>query len=627
MEQDTRFDPTSGADLQLDDGVELLGKYRGSGLQEAPYLLRRGDGQVVQVSRLLYLIAAGLDARHQPEPDLRTPEAVATRASTRFGQEVTAENVTYLVDNKLRPAGLIAGTPTSGSSDTPPTRPTRANPLLALRMRLPVIPERAHRVVTTACEPLFRPQFVISALVSLVMVDAWLVFGQRDNLNAGVRQVIYQPQLLLGITLLTIAAGAFHEVGHAAAARYGGATPGAMGAGIYLVWPVFYTDVTDSYRLDRTGRLRTDLGGVYFNVLFALAVTAVYLQTGFRPLLVFLVVIQLETLRQFLPFVRLDGYYVVSDLAGVPNLFAYMHPVLVTLLRRGDETSRRAAQAKLDELNPRARALITGWVCLTAPVLLVNIVGFLVIAPRLAGAAWGSAAGQLNELTTNGHIDPLGIVNGLVGLTLLALPVVGMSYVFARLSLRVSFASRTWWHARPLATATIGLVVVTLMALQVAVEWPDTFASAFQNAQVAQAIEEAHDEGRADELAGTRLSPPASPTPVGAVVPAAPETTAPESIERDGEVTSGSTGRRSTAGGHESSTSTTGADSPTTEAVDPSPSTATTDLAPMDVQPETRDVPRDSSSGNRTTTSTTTSTTVPPAASPNLLHDLFDWLF
>ena len=42
-----------------------------------------------------------------------------------------------------------------------------------------------------------------------------------------------------------------------------------MGAGLYLVWPAFYTDVTDSYRLGRGGRLRTDLGGLYFNAIVA----------------------------------------------------------------------------------------------------------------------------------------------------------------------------------------------------------------------------------------------------------------------------------------------------------------------------------------------------------------------
>ena len=46
-----------------------------------------------------------------------------------------------------------------------------------------------------------------------------------------------------------------------------GPRPGAMGAGLYIVWPAFYTDVTDTYRLGRGGRLRTDLGGLYFNAV------------------------------------------------------------------------------------------------------------------------------------------------------------------------------------------------------------------------------------------------------------------------------------------------------------------------------------------------------------------------
>ena len=45
-----------------------------------------------------------------------------------------------------------------------------------------------------------------------------------------------------------------------------------MGVGIYIVWPAFYTDITDAYRLGKGGRLRADLGGMYFNAIFALAV-------------------------------------------------------------------------------------------------------------------------------------------------------------------------------------------------------------------------------------------------------------------------------------------------------------------------------------------------------------------
>ena len=92
----------------------------------------------------------------------------------------------------------------------------------------------------------------------------------------------------------------FHEFGHAAAARYGGATPGAMGTGLYLVWPAFYTDVTDSYRLGRAGRVRTDLGGLYFNAIVAVAMFGVWWATGWDALLLVVATQVLQMVRQLL---------------------------------------------------------------------------------------------------------------------------------------------------------------------------------------------------------------------------------------------------------------------------------------------------------------------------------------
>ena len=73
--------------------------------------------------------------------------------------------------------------------------------------------------------------------------------------------------------------------GHAAAARSSGAEPGVMGAGLYLVWPAFYTDVTDSYRLGRAGRIRTDLGGLYFNAIVVVLTFVWWWATGWEALL------------------------------------------------------------------------------------------------------------------------------------------------------------------------------------------------------------------------------------------------------------------------------------------------------------------------------------------------------
>src|SRR6187200_1896021 len=83
------------------DGVELIGKYEGSGFKEAPYIARRSDGQVVQLAPLLYLIAELSDG-------VRTNEEIAAAASEAIQRGVSADNVRQLIDERLRPLGVIA---------------------------------------------------------------------------------------------------------------------------------------------------------------------------------------------------------------------------------------------------------------------------------------------------------------------------------------------------------------------------------------------------------------------------------------------------------------------------------------------------------------------------------------
>lgn len=507
-----------GERLHLAEGVELLGRYQGSGLKDAPFLIRRADGQVIQVTELIYLVATCLAANYHLHQ-------IATRVTEEFGRAVSVENVAYLVNQKLRPSGLVD----AGHS----TRSPRADALLSLRLRVPVVPARIHGAMTRLFLPLFVAPVVVLGLLGLVATDTWLVLSQRDELATGLREIIYQPHLVLLVTALTLVAGAFHETGHATAARFGGATPGAMGAGVYLVWPVFYTDVTDSYRLSRIGRLRTDLGGVYFNVLFALGITGVYLATGFTPLLVMLVLGQIETLRQFLPFVRLDGYYVVSDLAGVPNLFAYMQPVLVATIKRRDAVARAAADAKLADLTPSARRIVKLWVSVTAPVLVVNCVMLLVLLPRLAGLAWGSAGGQWRQVTGADGFSVLAAVNGFVGLCLLALPIVGMLYVASRLAGRLVVAGQSWWRARPSTTAFVTAAVGVALAWNIGFVWPDAFASALLQAQQATspvgapAVADSESAGSASASGGDLIGSQMSVSSTTAAHRAGPTSTKP----------------------------------------------------------------------------------------------------
>ena len=53
--------------LRLAEGIELVGEYKDSGFKTPPWIVRRADGQVVQLPRLLYLIAEQADGRRGNE--------------------------------------------------------------------------------------------------------------------------------------------------------------------------------------------------------------------------------------------------------------------------------------------------------------------------------------------------------------------------------------------------------------------------------------------------------------------------------------------------------------------------------------------------------------------------------
>ena len=332
---------------RLAEGVELLGEYKDSGYSQPPSLVRRADGQVIQMSPLLYRVACRIDGS-------RGPDAIAALVSADLGRSLDAGQVRYLITAKLLPLGVVA------AGGVPRALP-KANPLFSLRARGTLLPERIVNLVGAFLRPLFRWPVIVAVVGSMLAVDYWLF--AVHGLGGGIRQVLRDPVDLLVVLGLSLAAAVFHECGHATGCRYGGARPGVIGVGIYLVWPSFFTNVTDSYRLSRAGRLRTDLGGLYFNLVFMLALAGIYAATSAQVLLLVIAVTHLEMLDQLLPFVRFDGYFILSDLIGVPDLFARVVPIVKSALPAGRRDPRVAG------LRRGARIVVTGWVLCVIPLL------------------------------------------------------------------------------------------------------------------------------------------------------------------------------------------------------------------------------------------------------------------
>ena len=76
---------------------------------------------------------------------------------------------------------------------------------------------------------------------------------------------------------------------------------------------------------------------------------AAYAATGFAPLLLVVLAQHVLVLNQFVPWIRLDGYYIVSDLIGVSDLFSRIGPTLRGLL------PGREADPRVRQLKPWAR--------------------------------------------------------------------------------------------------------------------------------------------------------------------------------------------------------------------------------------------------------------------------------
>ncbi|MFI9648207.1 hypothetical protein ACIHAA_18170 [Streptomyces sp. NPDC052040] len=407
---------------RLGAGLELHGEYQGSGFTEPKYIARRGDGQVVQLSRLLYLVASSVDGS-------RDAETIAHRVSARFGREVSAENIRYLIENKLDPLGV---TVPEGQEDDQVSAP-RSDLLLALKGHRVIFNERRVAKIARALAWLHRPPVVVAVLLGIAVLDVWLFlfFGAITP----VLEVLDQPVLLLVVFVLTVASLVFHEFGHASACRYGGARPGCIGCGLFLIWPSMYTDVTDVYRIGRAGRLRTDLGGVYFNVVFMLAMAGAYAVSGQAFFLAAVYLGHFEILEQLMPAVRLDGYYILGDLAGVPDLYGKIGPILLSL---APGAKGRRARAEVAALKRSARAVVATWVLTMVPLLVGEMGYALWNLPRITTTMVRSLTEQL--LGTGGAFADGQIAAGLmgvVGCVMLLCPMAGVVYLSVKLGGRL----------------------------------------------------------------------------------------------------------------------------------------------------------------------------------------------
>jgi putative peptide zinc metalloprotease protein len=400
----------------LGSAVRLAGKISGLGFRESQWLLDNG-GKFVQVTELLYRIAEHANGEH-------TLQEIAAKVTDATEWSLEAADVEYLIQGKLAPLGLMENG--SAAVDSPNASP------LAINLKVKTLGPGRIEPITSVLHWLCNG-FVVALTVGAAAAAHWWLY-LHHGLSSSIQDVIYTPGGLLFALAILLLAAAFHEFGHASALRHHGGRVGNMGAAFYLIYPVLYTDVSDNYRLSRWARVSTDLGGVYFHILFSLALFGAYFASHRELLLFPVLLIDLAIIEQFIPFARLDGYWLLCDLTGIPDFFSQMLPFLRTLLpqkfaMRLDAVSGDGRHDKLPDMKTWVKAAFATYILVTVPLLVYLFVRMIISLPRLVSEMLTGLHLQIQLLhAVEIRHDPLTAALIILQIVLLTLPVPATVY-------------------------------------------------------------------------------------------------------------------------------------------------------------------------------------------------------
>lgn len=315
--------PPAGASAALDaPAPRLLPGVRlselDSGASEQLYLLRLPNGRHFQLAGPLYHLVSLLDGR-------RTPAAIAAELGARLGRPITAEEVAAIIDRKLAPLGILA----TADAPEPPPAPT-VDRALGVVARLPVVPARVLAPVAEALKWLYAPPVAVVLLLAIVLAHVYS-YQQLAPLLATLSPTNFPLVALLAAMVCVQLILPWHELGHAAAARYFGARHGPMSVGLLGPMFVAMVEVSDVWHLTRRQRLVVDLGGVYFQSMSVIVLAAAAAATGSVLPLWVVLAMDVGMLMNLNPLFKLDGYWAVSDATGITNLHQRVGQQLGTL--------------------------------------------------------------------------------------------------------------------------------------------------------------------------------------------------------------------------------------------------------------------------------------------------------
>jgi putative peptide zinc metalloprotease protein len=194
-----------------------------------------------------------------------------------------------------------------------------------LFIRIPLLrPNQFIKSTLPLVEIVFTKTFKVLILIS-GLIGIFLVIREWEEFTSTFLYFFnMQGAVYYGLALFVIKI--FHEFGHAyMSARFGCKIP-TMGVALLVMFPVLYTDTTDSWKLvSKRQRVLIGAAGMLTELTIALIATFLwsFLPDGVFKSIAFIFATtswMMSVLVNTNIFMRFDGYYILSDLWGIDNL-------------------------------------------------------------------------------------------------------------------------------------------------------------------------------------------------------------------------------------------------------------------------------------------------------------------
>ena len=194
-----------------------------------------------------------------------------------------------------------------------------------LFIRIPLVRPAAFLARTLPVARLVWSRTGLTLLATLALLGLFMVARQWDAFT-GQFAALMSGQGLLAYMAALLFVKTGHELGHAYMATRAGVRVPSMGVSFLVLMPVLYTDTSAAWRLrSRRARMGIDAAGIMAELSVAAVALFLWSFVPDGPVRTALFVLATTSLATSLlvnasPFMRFDGYYLLSDWLRVPNL-------------------------------------------------------------------------------------------------------------------------------------------------------------------------------------------------------------------------------------------------------------------------------------------------------------------